>query len=45
VLGAYDPIACGCDESDFINAAHPKDSCLGRILGPWAASLVGTSSN
>jgi len=32
VVGAYDGAALGCDESEFIDDMHPKDTCLARIF-------------
>jgi hypothetical protein len=37
VRGAYDPAACGCDESEFLDAGHPRETCVARILQAHAS--------
>ncbi len=32
IRGAYDPAACGCDQSEFLDAGHPRESCMTKIL-------------
>ena len=32
VRGAYDPASCGCDESEFLDAGHPRETCMTKIL-------------
>jgi hypothetical protein len=32
IRGAYDPAACGCDDSEFMDAGHPRETCVMKIL-------------
>jgi hypothetical protein len=34
IRGGYDPAACGCDDSEFLDAGHPRDTCVTKILQP-----------
>lgn len=36
VVGSYDPAVAGCDEKDFHDVSHPKDSCLAKVLSHLA---------
>jgi hypothetical protein len=40
IVGSYDPGVCGCTEADFIDARHPKESCVSRILGDWGSAIA-----
>lgn len=35
VIGSWNPDVCGCDETDFYDAAHPKVNALDEILGEF----------
>jgi hypothetical protein len=32
VVGSFDPRRCSCDERDFLDGAHPLESCTERIV-------------
>jgi Acyltransferase family len=32
IIGSYDPERVDCQETEFYDGMHPKDSCLGKIL-------------
>jgi hypothetical protein len=32
VVGSFDPGRCGCDEQEFLDGAHPLESCIERIV-------------
>jgi hypothetical protein len=37
-LGSYNPIALGCDESEFFDGDHPKPSCVAKVMEPLRAA-------
>lgn len=39
ILGSFDAARAGCDEGDFFDGVHAKESCLDHIIAPWASSL------
>jgi len=32
IIGSYNPDIVGCNESEFYDGMHPKDSCMGKIM-------------
>lgn len=38
LVGTYDPAPAGCGGADFIDATHPKHSCLQRLFPPQGGS-------
>ena len=32
VMGSFSPADCGCNEADFYDGMHPKESCVRKIL-------------
>jgi peptidoglycan/LPS O-acetylase OafA/YrhL len=32
IIGSYDPAKFGCNEGDFFDGMHPKDSCIKKII-------------
>ncbi len=38
VFGSYDPLLAGCGEKDFLDAMHPKDICISKLLRGFSAS-------
>ncbi len=32
VIGSYNPLKCGCDDDEFFDGMHPKDSCMEKIV-------------
>jgi len=45
IVGSYDPSRSACDETEFIDGAHPKESCMARILSGSRASLPAGSTD
>jgi len=32
VIGSFDPRRSGCDETEFLDGVHPRESCIHRVL-------------
>lgn len=32
VVGSFDPGRCGCGEQEFLDGAHPLESCIERMV-------------
>jgi hypothetical protein len=32
VIGSFDPRRSGCDETEFLDGVHPRESCIRRVL-------------
>jgi hypothetical protein len=46
IRGDYDPSACGCDESEFLDAGHARESCVAKVLDqqPRPFTSIGPSA-
>jgi hypothetical protein len=38
VIGSLDPRKCGCDETEFVDGVHPRESCIRRVLSVRSGS-------
>jgi hypothetical protein len=32
LIGSYDPKRVGCNESEFYDGMHPKESCMKKVI-------------